>query len=276
MVQDRSAAIRERQNAIKLLAFGSWSDASDSIQGVLGENSTSLVVATVAAINKMDDPDAVSFLSSKIANLSPEVRIKAVEIFSRRPARFTLLDSVLKNSAVKLSPAELALVENARARFNPRSTTPVVSEARQGIYQKFAAAATTRGDAVKGKAIFQERCSTCHQLKGIGVAVGPDLQAVKTNSREVILSNIIDPSREIAPKYQAYEAELNNGDSVSGFISSENQASITLKNAANIENVIKRTDLKRLKPTQESIMPAGLEQGLDVQSMASLLEFIAN
>jgi putative membrane-bound dehydrogenase-like protein len=276
IVRDRSVAIGERQSAIKFLGFGNWVEASDSIQGVLDENSPALLAAMVAAINKMDDPDGLSFLSSKVVNLAPEVRIQAVEIFSRRPARFTLLDAALKNSSVKLSPAELALVDNARARFNPRSTTPAVSEARQGIYQKFAAAATTRGDAVKGKVIFQERCSTCHQLKGIGAAVGPDLQAVKTNSREVILSNIIDPSREIAPKYQAYEAELNNGDSVSGFISGENQASITLKNAANIDNVIKRTDLKRLKPAQESIMPAGLEQGLNVQSMADLLEFIAN
>lgn len=274
IVLNRSAAIDERQRALKFLAFGQWADATGPFQRVFEEGSPSLLAEMVAAINKMDDPDALSFLSSKITNLPPAIRIKAVEIFSHRSTRFALLESTLKNSNVKFSPAEAALIDNARARFNSQTTVSLVSESRQAIYQKFAAAAIIRGDEAKGKAIFQERCATCHQLKGVGAPIGPDLQAVKTNPREVILSNIIDPSREIAPKYQAYEAELNNGDSASGFISNENQTSITLKNAANIENVIKRTDLKRLKPIQESIMPAGLEQGLDVEAMASLLEFI--
>ncbi|MDB6037267.1 MAG: Cytochrome c [Verrucomicrobiales bacterium] len=273
---DPSAPANDRKNAIKFLSFGQWADAALPIQKIFEENSLPLLAAMIAGINKMDDPGAIAFLSSKVLELPPEARIKAVEIFSHRPARFTLLDAELKKSNVKLGPAELALIDDARSRFNAQNVTTLVSESRQAVYQKFASAATIRGDATKGKEIFQERCATCHLLKGIGAAVGPDLQAVKTNPKEVILSNIIDPSREIAPKYQAYEAELNDGDSASGFISSENQTSITLKNAANVENVIKRSDLKRLKPVRESIMPAGLEQGLEVESIAGLLEFITN
>ncbi len=128
------------------------------------------LTAAIGAINKMDDPDALKFLSSRIAALPANVRIKAIEIFCHRAARFSLLDSTLNTSNAKFSPAESSLIQKARAQFGAQSPAPLVSESRQAVYQQFAGATTRRGDAEKGKTIFQERCAACHQFKGIGTA----------------------------------------------------------------------------------------------------------
>ena len=66
------------------------------------------------------------------------------------------------------------------------------------------------GDAESGRRLFFTTpgplCAACHQHGGRGGRVGPDLTRIgQQQSRERIIASILQPSREIAPHYQAWE-----------------------------------------------------------------------
>ena len=118
-------------------------------------------------------------------------------------------------------------------------------------------------------------CASCHRLGGNGYALGPDLVTVKNTGKEKMLVNILDPNREVAPNYLAFEIETKDGESAVGMIASESTSSITVRQAFGKENVILRSDMKSRRSLGQSLMPEGLEQGLTPQDFANLLEYIS-
>src|SRR6266699_2338228 len=131
-----------------------------------------------------------------------------------------------------------------------------------------------KGDPAHGKKIYQERCVSCHRLGGEGFVLGPDLVTVKNTGKEKMLVNILDPNREVAPNYLAFEVETKDGESAVGVIASETTSSLTLRQAFGKETVILRSDMKSRRSLGQSLMPEGLEQGLTPQDVANLLEYI--
>jgi putative heme-binding domain-containing protein len=129
-------------------------------------------------------------------------------------------------------------------------------------------------DLKTGEKIFQERCAACHRFGGRGAAVGPDLESVRGNGREYLLTHLIDPNREVNERYVAYTAQLREGDAVSGILTRETEAAITLRLAQAEERAIPRSHLARLAASAQSLMPVGLEEGLDLAAMAGLLDFL--
>ena len=64
----------------------------------------------------------------------------------------------------------------------------------------------------------------------IGVAIGPDSGTIHNWIPEDIMANVLDPNLSISSGFDMWEAQLNNGESVKGIISSETPAAITLRN----------------------------------------------
>ncbi|MEP6663496.1 MAG: c-type cytochrome, partial [Verrucomicrobiota bacterium] len=145
---------------------------------------------------------------------------------------------------------------------------------RDEVFQQFQPALELKGVADHGRKIYLERCASCHRLEGNGFALGPDLVTVKNTGKEKMLLNILDPNREVAPNYKAFEIEKIDDESLMGLITGENAASITLRQAFGKETVILRSQIKSMKSQGQSLMPEGLETGLQPQDLADLLEFI--
>jgi putative heme-binding domain-containing protein len=104
--------------------------------------------------------------------------------------------------------------------------------------------------------------------------VGPDLVTVKTAGREKVLINILDPNREVAANYFTYLVETKNGESILGILARETGGSVILRQTFGKEETIPRSKIISMRNQGQSLMPEGLEAGLDVQGVADLLEFI--
>ena len=111
-------------------------------------------------------------------------------------------------------------------------------------------------------------------MQGEGNRVGPDLSGIAVQPRETMLMNILDPSRQVLPDFVSYTAVTTDGETVTGLITSESTASITLRRPNAPDATIERGRIKQLKADGKSLMPDGLEQGLAVQDMADLLSFL--
>jgi putative heme-binding domain-containing protein len=145
---------------------------------------------------------------------------------------------------------------------------------RQAVVRRFEPALKMNGDRVKGRALFEARCLMCHPLAGKGPNVGPDLAGMSARPKDALLVDILDPSRQMAPDFTAYSVLLKNNDEVSGLIMAENEDRITLRRPNAPDDVIARANIREVRAEGKSLMPDGLEEGLEPADIANLLAFL--
>jgi putative heme-binding domain-containing protein len=160
---------------------------------------------------------------------------------------------------------------------------------RQRTRQLFGEPAPSRAEAIarylpaldrqghpdRGRLVFREQCATCHRLGGEGHPLGPDLETVQGQPREKLLVAILDPNREVSPLYLTATAETRDGESIAGWVSSEDASNLTLRQAGGIEHRLPRTQVDSLRFDSRSLMPEGFESTLTPEAMADLLALLS-
>ena len=89
-----------------------------------------------------------------------------------------------------------------------------------------------------------------------------------------LITNIIDPNREVAPGYMEYIAKTKSGEVLTGRVVAESASGITLKMADNSTRDIPRKEIASLINSGRSLMPDGLEAAISPQAMADLVSFL--
>lgn len=132
------------------------------------------------------------------------------------------------------------------------------------------------GDAaiLNGRAHFQRVCAQCHQLDGIGHDVGAALKQLGDKSPTQLLEAILDPNREIDPRFAGYTILLADGSIIAGVIREESATQITVKAAGGKEHIVQRQEIDQIKSTGVSLMPEGMEEQLDETQMRELIGFL--
>jgi putative heme-binding domain-containing protein len=212
--------------------------------------------------------------------MSPRLRQTAAGVMVKRPARAKVLLQAIQSGKVRrsdLSGSQIATLHQSSDKSVKALAAKVLVAAtgkREDVVKAFAAALDLKADPNQGHQIYLAKCSTCHRLAGQGNALGPDLETVKNTGKEKMLTNILDPNREVAPNYTAYIIETRDGDSQVGIIASETASSVTLRMALGMEVTIPRSDIKSLRTAGLSMMPEGLEDGLKPQDLANLMDYV--
>ena len=140
--------------------------------------------------------------------------------------------------------------------------------------KRYQAALDRSGDAGKGREVFERVCAKCHKLNGLGHEVGPDLATVRNRPPQLILPDIIMPSKSIAQNYESYVVETRSSGIVEGVLGPQTPTTITIRHEEGKQDVIRRGDIKEMRITNLSAMPADLEKQVSVDQMADLLKFL--
>ena len=136
------------------------------------------------------------------------------------------------------------------------------------------------GDAKRGAAMLTPTgslatCLACHFVNGTGRDFGPDLSKVGSRlTKEQLLESLLHSSKQIAPGYAAYTAEMTDGSVQMGFAMKQTKEETVLKLATGQSITLRADDLKSLKPLPTSLMPEGLLQSLTAAEVADLLAFL--
>src|SRR5262249_46955135 len=118
-------------------------------------------------------------------------------------------------------------------------------------------------------------CATCHRLENEGVEVGPDLlSALKNKVKDTLLIDILDPSREVDPRYLNYTVLTKNGRTLTGLVASETASSLVLRRAEKAEDTLLRSEIDEIKSSGKSLMPEGLEKQMDDQQLADVIAYL--
>jgi putative membrane-bound dehydrogenase-like protein len=275
--------LAERIDAARLLGYGPYSVAGVPLQELLSPRvPPELQLAAIRALGRHEGPSVSRALLSAWPGYSPTVRRECLEaLFARTDRLNALLDALEKKSVLvaHIEPARLELLRRhrdpavrARAR---KILVGQVAPDRQKIVAAFREALDLKADRARGKMLFQKNCATCHRLQNVGFEVGADLNAaLKNKTPEQLVIDILDPSREVDPRYQNYLLTTRKGQSLSGLIAAETASSITLRRGEKAEDVVLRTQIDDITATGKSLMPDGLEAQLKKQDLADLIEYL--
>lgn len=131
------------------------------------------------------------------------------------------------------------------------------------------------GDAEEGRKVFNNKCMTCHKAGSMGNNIGPDLSLInKKFDRKSLLDAIMNPDGAIVFGYEAWLINKKDGESLYGFILSENKQNIVLKDIAGEKHTVKLADISKKEKQDKSLMPDPVANGLSEQDLANVAEFL--
>lgn len=134
-------------------------------------------------------------------------------------------------------------------------------------------------DFAKGKALFTSvGCIACHKIGADGVLWGPELTGVAAKYKgdaQAVLAEILEPSKNLEPRYRPLEVTVGNDEPFTAFAVKEDAESLTLQTGPG-EAMVKKFAKKdvKVKPQGSSIMPPGLLNLLTREQILDLLAFL--
>lgn len=129
-------------------------------------------------------------------------------------------------------------------------------------------------DLTKGKTVFTEKCSQCHQLAGQGKLVGPQLDGVGKRTQERLLEDILLPNRNVDHAFRTSTLLLEDGRVVVGLVRNETDDALTLVDGEGKEQTIPTADISERKQNTQSVMPGNFHEVLDDAALQSLLGYL--
>jgi putative heme-binding domain-containing protein len=207
-----------------------------------------MLASTSGALNLMRAIDA-DRLSAEMRQLAIRQGIASPEDAVRGLfERFVPADQLPKRLGTRINPAELLAV---------------------------------KGDAERGRRLFFEssslQCRSCHTVGGRGDSYGPDLSHIAAKyGREKILESILEPSKEIDPKFVGYVVRTDQDAVYSGLLIEKTAEVVVLKDAQKNQIRLRAASVKQMIAQKTSIMPEQLLQSLTASEAADLLEFLSS
>ncbi len=236
--------------------------------------------AAVTALARTSDKSAPAALVSAFGAASPALRTRILDAILSRSAWHTELLAAIEKGTIPAGQIDAARRQqlvgspNATVRQQAEKLFAGGSPDRAKVIEDYKSALGLKGDKTRGKAVFAKSCAACHVLEGTGHAVGPDLAALANKSPLYLLSEILDPNRNLDSRYTEYQAITKDERTISGILAAETATSITLRGQQAKEDTILRSDLHTLRGTAKSLMPEGLEKDVSKQDMADLVAYL--
>jgi putative membrane-bound dehydrogenase-like protein len=179
------------------------------------------------------------------------------------------LDAAGRDSLKRVADPEV----RRRAEAFLASTAP---PDRGEVLRTYQAALEMPGDPARGADLFAKNCQTCHQFRGKGAVVGPDLSGIPGRPASALLVDILDPNQQVSPDFVTFVAVTKRGQVFTGLLAAETATSIKLRLAGGAEETILRSEIEELRSSGRSLMTEGLEQTLGPQGVADILSFFNN
>lgn len=280
--QSPQESTEKRAAAIRSLQLAKFADIKSIMVDLLDLTEPFGVrAAVIETLGSYTDDQAAEMLIANWRSLGPSLRSRAAETLLSRANWVTLLLNAVQTERIargEIDPARIQLLKAHPDKNIAQRVADIFMSSPNGdrfdVIKEYQSALDTLGDVGKGKEVFKKVCSACHRLENIGTSVGADLNGIRNRGLPAVLLNILDPNREVKPKYLTYVLIDVKGRSTTGMITAENANSITLQKPDGTNTTILRTEIEVLQSTGLSFMPEGLEKQVSKQQMADLLSYL--
>jgi putative heme-binding domain-containing protein len=137
------------------------------------------------------------------------------------------------------------------------------------------------GDPQAGRALFfdvkgKAQCAKCHSIGGEGGRVGPMLDRIASRrAPEYIMESILQPSKDIAPEFEAVAVATKEGRVITGLRVNETNFNIQLREENGRFHSFLKRDLDEVKVQKKSLMPENFGELLTVKELHDLFAYLA-
>lgn len=151
---------------------------------------------------------------------------------------------------------------------------PLDREQHQQQLELISQIESRRGSRTAGREVFTRHCAACHQLRGTGSVIGPQLDGAITRSTTRLMEDILSPDRNVDEAFRTTSLLLDDGRVVVGMIQSETETSITLADAAGKTVVVESDAVQTRVESGRSLMPGNFIEVLSAEDLANLLAYL--
>jgi len=156
----------------------------------------------------------------------------------------------------------------------PALMTAEQARAQAAKLERFHALAQAGGAAAKGRETFVLACATCHTVGGQGGQIGPVLNGAGASGIEALLRSVLTPNAAMEAGYRTFRVEQNDGETLDGFLVSQDDQVIVLRQPNSEDKRIAKTAVRRAGFTRTSLMPEGLLEALNDSDAKDLLAYL--
>ncbi|MEX1049674.1 MAG: hypothetical protein WED15_09105 [Akkermansiaceae bacterium] len=135
-----------------------------------------------------------------------------------------------------------------------------------------------QGNIAAGERLYvSQGCVACHAVDQAAAQKGPYLGSSGAKfQRDYLIESILAPNAVVAQGFQTRIFQMKDGSMRMGFVTSEQDGVIELRDIAGQVSVIKNGDVKEASSLPQSMMPAGLGDSLSLEDFTSLIEYLVS
>ena len=266
-----------KTTAVKLLIANHGENLLKS--GIHSDTATAMIL--VRAMGGIENDQAKDILLSVVKDkaLDLKLRQKATQMYGNgwdgQDKLMTLVSSG-KLPADMDSTAQKLLLKAWRSDVNQKAVAFYNKGEKKSELAPVADLVKLNGNAVNGKIIFSNTCSSCHQVNNSGINFGPDLSEIGAKyAKDGLYNNIMNPDAGIAFGYDGFLIKTKDGNSVLGYVTSETKDDISVNSIGGIITKIKKNTIISKTPYKHSLMPTGLLNGMKQQDVVDLVEYVS-
>lgn len=183
----------------------------------------------------------------------------------------------------------LVVTDNAKAYLASHAPLPSADELlgirtvewKEEDLQASIAQITDARSFEKGQRLFQKAsCYSCHQMRGEGGRIGPDLTKIREKyaTADLVLRHIMNPSEKVEDQYASVIVETSDGQVLRGVIVQDNETEIWINEnplASCEPKVIKKSEIEDVTRSKISPMPEKLLNTIvEPSDVADLLTYL--
>jgi putative membrane-bound dehydrogenase-like protein len=299
---DEQSSGEVRRLALRMLPPDHPALSLERLKGLLESPDAALKLEAIRALRASPQPGRFALLAdlARDANLPPAARADAIVGLSESDSQHSLLlalatseDPVVRTEALRslrgsvLNPTQtrqleaLATKDQVTRELVERilAPPPPANPPRHDV-EAWLKTDDGPGDPAAGERIFfhprAAGCYRCHEMHGRGGQIGPDLTtAVRSLGKRKLVESIVDPSKEIAPRFVPWTIEMKDGRVMTGLLVTEGPGDLeTYADNTGKLFTLKPDDIAARHPLAKSIMPEGLADALTPQEFRDLLAFL--
>ena len=210
------------------------------------------------------------------------IQEELVQRWSRHRSAYELLEQLIRKGALAkdalrtLPPAWWdALPIDVATRFadlKPEGETD--SQRALLVANKAEAIRTLPTDLATGKRVFEERCANCHQLRGVGKVIGPQLDGAVVRTIDRLCEDILWSNRNVDEAFRITNIQMEDGESFSGLVLDRNDQTLEIIDQSGKSQRIVRNEIENEKISKLSLMPSNFEELINDSELASLIAFL--
>jgi len=226
-------------------------------------------------------------LLAEFPTLAPSARAAAVDALAARIDTAQLLLNELAQGRLRRTDISASQARQI-AQFQDRdltaklesvwgsikSSSSDIKAAIRRVRAIVTPAAISEANLVAGRSLFEQRCSTCHQLFDRGGKIGPDLTGSGRKELDYLLPNIIDPNAVIPADYQLSVVTIRDGRVHSGTMV-ETESALFIQTLTE-RLTVDRRDIANIQRLPISLMPTGLLDSLTPHEIRDLVGYLVS